>query len=279
MEKETSLRGPLKMNNFNIKRYILYETVDKDVQSMFLPFDVMQYIMCCPKYRIKNDFIVPNSFISNVGSIIGTLVFIFSFVYRTYMVCLTNFCVKCPSSIVVNAYFDFIVYSLGFVMNFTNGIFESKNSIKFVIAFQRVHRFLNNETGFHSFIICNWIILFVYLCCHIAIFTTICVFLRQPFYITLCINLVIVIDFNVIYAARIINILESKVCLWGDKILNTQEFGDMNEEFLSNEMFDAYIGILECYDLHKLCYQRLVSIVYTYKSVTVKRVIIKPTTH
>ncbi|KAF9423443.1 hypothetical protein HW555_001252, partial [Spodoptera exigua] len=35
--------------------------IDKDVQSLFLPLNVMQSTTLCPKYRIKNNVIFPNS--------------------------------------------------------------------------------------------------------------------------------------------------------------------------------------------------------------------------
>ncbi|XP_047035442.1 uncharacterized protein LOC124641416 [Helicoverpa zea] len=53
-------------------RILFKNILDKDVQLMLWPLNLMQYMMLCPKYQIKNNLITPNNLISNIISIIAT---------------------------------------------------------------------------------------------------------------------------------------------------------------------------------------------------------------
>ncbi|XP_022835294.1 uncharacterized protein LOC111362778 [Spodoptera litura] len=58
-----------------IKAYDLPD-VDNDVQTMLRPFTVMQYIMFCPRYRIRDNYITPNTAAMKFISMPITLTFI-----------------------------------------------------------------------------------------------------------------------------------------------------------------------------------------------------------
>lgn len=70
-----------KMNLFkNLKKKyqtdrILGTIIHKDVQSMLLPLNVMQFTTLCPKYCIKNNCISPNSIVSTFITFITVLLF------------------------------------------------------------------------------------------------------------------------------------------------------------------------------------------------------------
>ena len=248
------------IRNFKQKKTmnnILYKTVDKDVQSMLLPLNLMQHIIFCPKYRIKHDVITPNSFKSNLASMTTTLVFIFAFAYRTYMLTFYQEFIGNKSFMYVTSTYDTVYYCSGLIINFITGIIQTKNSVKFVLTFQRVHRFLNNEVSFNHFVVWNWIILSLALCGHLSVFTIICIIIDIPYVSMFICFLVITFDFNVLYTIRIIQLLENKFVLWSKHVLNYR-LNAYGED--CKNVFQVYVDLLECYNIHKHCFQQFVSI-------------------
>ena len=231
---------------------ILNNVVDKDVTSMLLPLNLMQYIMFCPKYRIKNNCITPNGFISNVISIIVSLVFMLLYVrFTVYTLYYYQDNFNVPIFVLISTWYDVFFHSLGFIMNCVIGIVQSKKSVKFVLTLQKVHRFLVNETSFKQFIVWNWIIVVVVLWGHLCIETCFGILTRLPIVTYYSCYIMVFFDFNIIYGIRVIKLLEDKVLLWSTKS------GDENSK--NEEVFQVYVDILDCYDIYKDCFQYFVS--------------------
>lgn len=245
------------------RNFILDNIVDDDVQSIIFPLNLMQYMMFCPKYRIKNDLITPNSVITNLFSIIVTILFTLWFLYRNIMLYFFKDFMGVSAFTYFISYFDCLFYSTGFIMNYVTGIIHSKQYIKFVLTLQNVHRFLNTETNTRRSIIWNWITIVTYICGYIAVFfpTTILIFLytNRPFYHIILKYIFMFFDFNVIYALLQLKILEYKVILWNEQALITREEDMYTRNYIKN-MFQSYIDMLECYDIQKSCAQHFVSI-------------------
>ena len=167
--------------------FIYNNIVDEDVQSILLPLNLMQYLILCPKYRIRNHLITPNSFISNFVSAVGILLLISIFTHRGFVL----FSDKDNSAILFSSdttsfCFDSIYYCLGFTLNFVFGIVHSKKNIKFVLTFQQVHRFLNCEKLSKRFIMCSWISTILNFLCYMSLFAYFMVRLRLPLYLMCC---------------------------------------------------------------------------------------------
>lgn len=78
-------------NNENRQvKIVFHKLVDKDIQSMLRPLNIVQTVCFCPKYRIKNNIIFPTSRLSNIMSIFGTVMFIFVFLSRIIFFHLTE---------------------------------------------------------------------------------------------------------------------------------------------------------------------------------------------
>ena len=239
---------------------VLDNVVDKDVQSLLLPLNLMQYFSFCPKYRIKNNVITSNGVISNFVSLTVTLTFLLSFVFRTYKVELVHKDAGAPKFFYITSYYDAVYYCFGLCMNFVIGIIQSKKSVQFVLTFQRVHRFLNNESYFNQFMIWNWICVIVTLGIYVFPFTGVSIFLKLPFPLLFVCYYFIIFDFHILYTIRIIKLLENKMVLWSFQVLNSAEIEDVNEEKdHCSQMIQAYVDMLECYDIHKYCSQQFVS--------------------
>lgn len=237
-------------------RYISNHAVDKDVQSILLPLNLIQHIMLCPKYRIKNNLIYPNSYFSNFISTIGTLVFILIFLYRLYIVSLIKDNLGRTTFIYLISYFDFIYYSFGFVINFVIGLIYSDKSIQFVLTFQKVQRFLNDETNFRRYVIFNWIFIMLTFGTYLIVFTYFCI--QLSFEYMFYAYFLLIFDLNIVCAIRIFNLLENKVILWNIRILRFHEI-ERTDPSYGKKLFQAYFNILKCYEIHKVCVQQFVS--------------------
>lgn len=239
----------------------LNKIVEKDVQSILSPLNVFQYFTLCPKYRIANNYIKPNSFFSNSLSLLGTLFFIVLVGSRLYILDACSEFHQLTLFLRFSICYDWIFYSIGFVINFVIGITQSKNAINFVLTFQNVHRFLNNDINTKCFIVWNWIIVIGFLFSYVFFFTCSNIYLKLPYYYIYYSYTVISFDINVIYAIRILRLLKYKVLLWETKALGSLKIvTGSSEDNISKEMFKAYGNILECYNIYKKCFQHYVSI-------------------
>lgn len=237
--------------------YNLNNAVDKDVQSMVLPLNLMQYFIFCPKYRIKNNMITPNSLLSNCFSIIITLFYIFLTILCAYLYCSSKKQINSFSDI--SSIYHCIFYCIGFVVHFVTGIIQTKKHVHFVLTFQKIHRMLKNETNFNYFIIWTWMLGIIALGFYVVHFTYIMFKINSSFFHIYNGYLLVIFDFNIIYAARVIQMLTKKIELWNFHVLNPRELQDKHGENYIKNMFDTYVHILECYDIFKICFRECVS--------------------
>ena len=234
---------------------IFSNTVDKDVQSMLWPLNLMQYTMFCPKYRIKNNSITPNSLISNFISMLATILFIFMYLYTN----LTEDAKGLRTFMHISCYNDCLLFSCGFCMNFIIGVIQTKNNVHFVLTSQKVHRFLNNGTNIKHFAIENWIFGIMALSFYAILFTILSLQVGgtlSRLYVT---SFLVSFEFNIVYAMQLGKLLEEQVSLWSIQVLNSRGLVGTQRENYYKKLFQTYVEILECYSSYKVCFQQLVS--------------------
>lgn len=144
---------------------------------MLIPLNVLQNIMFCKKYRIKENIITPKSFIYNFVSMIVSLVLIVLLIFCTYVAVSND---RVPGYAILITFYNCIFYCFGFAMNFVIGIIQTEFFIQFVLIFQKVHRYLNDEICIDRHVIYNWtltimaigfyIIILTYFYIHLGIF-------------------------------------------------------------------------------------------------------------
>lgn len=237
--------------------------VDKDVQSMLLPLNLMQNIMFCPKYRIKNNLISPISIFHSLVSLIGTGLFIFAFFHRLYILYVDRGLSHQYTQYIIS-FFDCGYYSFGLTMNFISSVFESKTYISFVLIYQNINRFLCDNKRSKNFTFWNWFSVITAGSYFVVIFISFSLIVRLPYYYILSVYSVVSFDFNYIYAIRLLKLLEDKAVLWNTRALDLQEIEDKDEV---KRIFDAYVNILKCYKIYEVCFRKIVSIrvSYSYK--------------
>lgn len=236
---------------------VLNKTIDKDVQSIFLPLNLLQLLTLYPKYRIKNDMIKANSIISNIYSILGTVVILFALGLRVHLI--SSYSFNGATFLHFFTYYDSIFYSIGFIMNCIICIFQTRNIIDFVLTFQNVHRFLKNDISTRRFIITNWVIIITFLSSFIFFVVFTHKRMSSP-YLTMFLSLTIItFDLHILYATRVIMLLKHKLDLWNLRISHIQEVNDIHDHNYKL-MWKAFVDILKCYNIYKKCFQLYVSV-------------------
>ncbi|PZC73333.1 hypothetical protein B5X24_HaOG200857 [Helicoverpa armigera] len=138
------------------------------------------------------------------------------------------------------------------VMNFVVGVSQTHKSIRFVLTFQKVHRFLKNDPHFDNLIIWNWIVVIIAATFYNSAFVYFTNYLGLPMYFIYVSVILSAFDFNIVYAYRLMTCLTHKLEVWNIKVLSS---GETNCDIFSKNMFQAYLDILECYDLVEACFQ------------------------
>ncbi|PZC77083.1 hypothetical protein B5X24_HaOG200733 [Helicoverpa armigera] len=215
-------------------------TIDKDIQSMLLPLNLTQYMMFCHKYRIKNNLITPNGLRTKCITIIGTIIFIFSIAYRTFSLSFNQNSAAFSPLIYYYSYYDTIYYGFGLILSCVLSIRNTKKHVRFILIFQKVHRFLNDKTVFKQSVVFNW--LFVITCLVIHFTTVISVALMLIYYIKYVWNgfVLVVFDLNVVHTVRFIKLLEDKVEVWRTRLLNSPDLEITDLPSYSKGMFQAF---------------------------------------
>lgn len=234
--------------------------VDKDVQSMLLPLNLMQQLYFCPKYRIRGNFILPNNLFSRIISLCGTVIFLSFLFYRFF----SRIFIKSRSEFYKIDFdgitcFDFIFSSTGFLINFFAVIFQTDKNVVFVSKFLYIHKFLNNKTAFKHFIIGNWLSVILTLAFGIIFVVIVNLGLKLPSHNLICGLILINADTNTVYAIRIIMLLKNKVHLWNIQGLSFQSFENRDKVDYCTKLYQVYIYILDCYDIYKVVFQKMVS--------------------
>lgn len=227
--------------------------IDKDIQSMLRPLNILQTVCLCPKYCIKNNAIFPNSRLSNIISLCGTICVISLFLCR-----LIIFDLNLPylHFVFIGLCYDFCFYSAGFILNYFLTKTQVHKNIIFVLTIQSIHRFFNNKRYLRTFTLVNWLFILWVFGMYMFIFYT--------FYVTTYMHTLVSLslfcfDINIIYATRCIALLIDLVDLWNREISRPQLMRDMDMKQYCTEIFQTYDAILSAYDTLKSTFKYFVS--------------------
>lgn len=258
MEKNISLTK--NKNNKNSRIIILVDdSVDKDLQSILRPLNLMLNILLYPKYCIKNNFIKPNSLLCTSVSFCTAVCISFVYVYRWRQYYANDDIRKYFNIIYTSSLIDIGFYSFGFTAKAFMNIYHAKYNIKFVLSLQKVHRFLNSTKQSRTFIIGNWLwLVFIFSMYCVFIYIPITFFLEIPIYSWITDMFLIYFDVNMIYTIRLIQLLKDKVKLWNEEIMSKVVSKNVSCKTFCRNMFDAYANILECYHIYEITSTRLV---------------------
>lgn len=237
---------------------MLSDSLDKDVQSMFLSLNFMTNILLCPKFSIKNNFIKPNSRLSSFISVISTALFCFLFFFSCFPYMFYSK-IQFDSIESFTTLLDSIFYGSGFIMNCILCVIRTNRNVQFVLYFQHLHRCLDDSTGFKRFIKLNWFIFTFILSYYISYYSYLSISMNINFCELLMLHFLILFDLQMVYAMRILKLLGCKASLWNMKVMSCDDYDNVRVKDFCKKMIEAYFCILKCYDIHKGCIQEWVS--------------------
>ncbi|PZC77069.1 hypothetical protein B5X24_HaOG200719 [Helicoverpa armigera] len=226
--------------------------LDKDVQSIFFPLNLMQLVVLGQKCRIKNNRINPNHCFNKVILFCGMVTYLMTYMNRFLEIMLDeNFrtYVKNPF-LFLSTYFDHFFYMSGFILNFIISVTKTKDVVNLILTYQKVNRILKDESSFKGTVTRSWIYVGAIFAFYLY---TLFFSLLASFNVLFNTVVVITLDANLIYTMVVIKLLTEKVKLWNARIITDSE-NDCN-----NKMFDVYVDLLKCYDLLKNVFQQSVS--------------------
>lgn len=226
------------------------------MQIMLLPLNLMQNLMFCPKYLIRNNYISPNNFLFTVISVLG----LFSFIAIHIYLCYLTYCdILIYSDLIwlVICLFEMIFYSVGFTINTAASIVKSNDNVDFVIIMQEVVFMFKYNSK--KYTIRNWMsVIFIsvyYVVCNKYCFV---LFGHKDSYFG-GFTLLLSFDINIIYAISAVNLLQGNLIIWNKAIINS--IGD-RDRHVYRKLFHAYDQILKCYNICKRTFSILVSIYF-----------------
>ena len=249
-------RGKKKLNTFYRVTVLLDNFVDKDVQSMLLPLNLMQNILFCPKYRIKDNFIYPNGFVTKLVSLCVMILSTISYCYQVYKQHIDNNIRNYVIISYISAYIELFMYFVGFIINYVINVLQTQRNISFILKVQQVHRFMNETCLFKRFIIWNWISVIAIFGSYAICLIYFIVGINTPaidafnFWVSL-----FCFDLNYITAIRFIKLLGNKVHVWKIQTKHLRHMDHSESESYCRKMFQAYVNILECYEIYKKSFQ------------------------
>lgn len=243
--------------------------VDKDFQSMLYPIDFMQTVYFCPKYRIKEDRILPTNVTLHLFALSGLTMFVCLYMYRTYAM---HYIIDQETTLYLFSYYDIFSFSLGLVLNYIIHVVRTRRNILFILNLQEVHRNVNDEKSFKRFAVENWAAFICYISLYISVNIFVTIYLQIPVMEFICGFIIMCFDMNIILASRFIKLLCDKIVLWNGQLKNLK-WSDNDSENRCDVIFQDYVNILDCYDMFKSTYHLLVSMspffIYSSSSITI----------
>ncbi|PZC77067.1 hypothetical protein B5X24_HaOG200717 [Helicoverpa armigera] len=236
---------------------ILNNQLDKDVQSILFPLNLLQFIVLNPKCHIKNSFINPNNSFNKVILFFGMIIYVSAYIYRVLEITLdVNLrAYGTLSFLYIASYFDFAFYSTGFILNSIINFCKTKDMVNLILMYQDVNRFLKDKSNFRWSVIRSWI--YVALIIGFYVFTMLFMSVA-PFHIVFNLIILISLDSNIIYTIILLKLLTEKVVVWNSAILKVHKNGCSTS--YCTKMFDVYVDIFSCYNLIKDMFQQPVSL-------------------
>lgn len=178
--------------------------IDKDLQSILKPLNMMQAILC-PKYRIRDDAIIVNNFRYGFLSVVGLFMITIPHLYALWFN-LRFGSTGLLSSVVRMGYATYSFFLVfGFLMHYYLTMKHRHKNIVLLLKIQNAQRIYKIDANRHMII--NWAIVVVFNCFFF--------FWLYFFYFTvediwsqvLKIYFTIIFDLHVMYAARLLNTL------------------------------------------------------------------------
>lgn len=243
---------------------LLNNRIDKEVHSIFYPFNFILTLFFSSKFSMKDNYITPNG---NKYYIVLSFIVLFVIVICVYRICSGDGgeAIENDGNNMIPLFINlsyYTYYSFGYTMLFILNITHRDNNVLLILRIQIIHRSVDFSNRIRSFINWNWISLLFVVLIDIFIYT---LFYASSKYLNnlnfaidvTCDLMFTTFDINVVISIRIITLLRKYLEEWIKKaqMINDEQENDIN----CIKLFETYQDILEAYKLYKIIFQVLVS--------------------
>ena len=220
--------------------------LDKDVQRIVQPFNVILSVFLTSKYKIRKSYMTPCNKKYPI-----LLFFTISFLNGLNIHYIFN---KYNRGIEHTIFVALdIMYYLSYILLIICNIVHSRSNVFLILQIQDIHRSIDISKSIPSYIRWNWISLF-------TVFSTIILraihlyVIQASMYLVEASRdlLVLQYDLNLVYGIRLTKLLTIYLKEWISNVKN-----ERNEEYYDN-FFKTYHNILEAYKLFTKCFRILV---------------------
>ena len=246
--------------------------IDKEIRELVRSFNFPLGILLSSKYKIRNNHIYPfQNKCFFFLSFCRMLFFNSMCFYRMYSTLSTNVFAKFVNSVSAQDFtliFVLILFTLqhsfSFTMLFILDVVHSNNNVSFILNIQTIHKKIDFRKSFPTYIIWNWISIFITITADISVFTT---FYSSFSYMSAVVDFLIMFtdwsffafDINLMIATRVIVLLRKYIEEWIGDVQKMNDNHDIDELYC-HKMFETYQDILETYNLYKTLFHILVSL-------------------
>lgn len=249
------------INDFVLPKEILLKNhLNTDIQKMFYSFYLVQGILLSFKFKMKDNFIYPNSkkFDLTLSLImIGLFVIYWYRLIYSDVVLLNKYFVTETQSIL--SYINSVLLTLEVVGVLTFNVLHSDSNILLILTIQRLDEKVEISNNYKKrFIICNWVsslaILFIGFMLMVCSTFTIEFFDMFIFFISIMWEIT---TLNIAYAIQILRLLR--------KFLKNYKKYILVHDKKSIRVYETYEKLLQAYILYKKIFKTMVNLNFLKK--------------
>lgn len=236
------------------KKLLLYY-IERDIQKLFNPFYLLEHIFLMTKFRVRDNFVYPHGpKLKTAMSMSWTIILILC-VYNIFTrYGQVSHLLKTKTQLFL-VFFYLFYNTLSILVVFILNVMHDYKNVLLILNIQMIHKRIKTNRKSHKYnIVWNWISSVAIICINILLLAC-CTKVATSFdYVDLfVIFFYINIDFNIMYATRIITMLNIYLFNFNNYYLLT----DQQEEEFEN-FFKIYQTIMKAYNLFNKVFNFLV---------------------
>ena len=232
--------------------------LDRDVQRIVQPFNIILSVFFTSKYKIRNTYIAPcGKYYQIILFFSISIINVFS-IYHLYDDKNNTFSLFNKSGIERTIFFiSDTMGCCGYLLLIICNIAHSRRNISLVLKIQEIHRSLDIGKSIPNFIVWNWIALFTVLCIIILPLIQLYIMKISLYFVEISRDVFIIqYDLNLIYGIRLTTFMTMCLKEWVNN-MQSKNNDDLNEE-CCDKLFLTYQNILEAFKLFTKCFRILV---------------------
>lgn len=234
----------------------------KEYQRILYPYNLFLKLFFSSKYIIRGNQISPIGkgiiflqclacfYIVAVSIYIVTLSDIFFFIPNGNISIVRFISIFLPTTRCIN-----------FIINFILNIWNRHNNVLFIVLMQNIHENVK-PTKMRRFIILNWIFVSILVLIIALAFILVSRFVQYHDNLkTVCEIIMVCFEIDFIYSIRVLVLLSKYVEHWIKNVDVMSEDRVNSDEVYCKKLFATYVKILEAFDVYKVLYEVLVSLI------------------